>query len=252
MNRTTRVVVGVFGAIAALAGLEHGVGEILQGPGRPESIMFASWPDARLFRVFAGEPAMSIVPDMRVSGIITVALSLLLLGWTAAARRRVSLGTAVIALLLLVSGGGFGPPLLALLVALAASRLNAPLTWWRRKAPAGLRRLLAGAWPAVLAGGVAAWLTLMPGLMLLDAVAGLPGIQALVPGVTLAAFGGLGLSAVSGFARDAARGPERGLNGHTDRTRVREILADGRGSLDPREPGSGPAARNVAQLLHRG
>ncbi len=205
MNKTTRVVVAVFGAIAALAGIEHGLGEIIQGPGRPASIVFASWPDSDLFRVLAGEPAMSLVPDMLVSGIITVALSLVLLVWTAAARRRAGLGTALIAVLLLVSGGGFGPPLLALFVALVASRLRAPLAWWRGKAPAGLRAFLAAAWPAILPISVAVWLTLMPGLMLLDAVAGIGGIERAVPGVTFAAFCGLALSAVSGCARDAAR-----------------------------------------------
>jgi hypothetical protein len=207
MNRATRVVVVVFGAIAALAGMEHGLGEILQGPGRPESIMFTSWPDSDLFRVLAGEPAMSLVPDLLVSGIITIALSLVLMAWTAAAGRRAGLGTALIAVLLLVSGGGFGPPLLALFVALVASRLRAPLAWWRGKAPAGLRTFLAAAWPAILAGSVTVWLTLMPGLMLLDAVAGIGGVERAVPGVTIAAFCGLGLSAVSGYARDAARRP---------------------------------------------
>ena len=205
MNRTTRIVVAVFGTIAALAGFEHGLGEILQGPGRPASIVFASWPDTELFRVLAGEPAMSLVPDLVASGIITIALSLALMAWTAAAPQRAGLGTALIALLLLVSGGGFGPPLLALFVALVATRLRAPLAWWCEKAPAGFRAFLAAAWSTILACSVAVWLTLMPGLMLLDAVAGIRGIERAVPGVTLAAFCGLALSAVSGYARDAAR-----------------------------------------------
>ena len=215
-NRATRIVAGVFGAVAALAGLEHGLGEILQGPGRPGSLVFASWSGVPLFKVLGGEPALSILPDLVASGVVTVALSLLLLAWTTVARRRVGLGTALICIPLLACGGGFGPPLLGLLVAIVAGRSAAPLAWWRGKAPVALRRLLAGGWPAILACGVAAWFALMPGLMLLDAVAGVPGLASAVPGVTLAAFCGLGLSAVSGCARDASsQGRSRFPRGRT-------------------------------------
>jgi hypothetical protein len=50
----TRLTVSTFGAIAALAGIEHGIGEVLQGNKAPEGIMILSWPDSELFEILAG------------------------------------------------------------------------------------------------------------------------------------------------------------------------------------------------------
>ena len=47
----TRIVVSAFGALAALAGLEHGVGAFVQGWVAPSSVMIESWPDTAGFEV---------------------------------------------------------------------------------------------------------------------------------------------------------------------------------------------------------
>ena len=44
----TRITVSTFGAMAGLAGIEHGIGEILQGGAAPEGVMILSWPWALL------------------------------------------------------------------------------------------------------------------------------------------------------------------------------------------------------------
>jgi hypothetical protein len=40
----TRIVVSSFGALAGFMGIEHGLGEILQGPLTPSSVVIESWP----------------------------------------------------------------------------------------------------------------------------------------------------------------------------------------------------------------
>lgn len=45
MKRATHVVVSTMSVIAGLAGIEHGIGEILQGNTAPTSIMILSWPE---------------------------------------------------------------------------------------------------------------------------------------------------------------------------------------------------------------
>jgi hypothetical protein len=80
MRNATRVTVSTFGALAALAGLEHGIGEILQGTIAPDGLMILSWPKSALFRILGGEPAMAIVPNLLVSGFLTVLFSLVLRG----------------------------------------------------------------------------------------------------------------------------------------------------------------------------
>ena len=44
MRNATRITVSTFGVLMGLAGLEHGIGEILQGNTAPQEIMFPSWP----------------------------------------------------------------------------------------------------------------------------------------------------------------------------------------------------------------
>jgi hypothetical protein len=57
-----RVVAGTF-AVAALAGVEHGVGEMLQDDPKTGSLVIESWPDVAGFEPLDGEPAMT--PDPR-------------------------------------------------------------------------------------------------------------------------------------------------------------------------------------------
>ncbi len=207
-HNATSVMVSVFGGLAALAGLEHGVGELLQGSVAPAGLVFLSWPDSAFFRVLAGEPAMSLVPNLLASGLLTTLVSLGLLVWSIAFPRRkgssfVLLGLAVV---LLLVGGGFGPPLLGLIVGVTA-------TGARPRAgvlpPAtGLARALGALWPWLLAAAIAAWLLLMPGTMLLDYV-GARHIEAVVPAFILAAFGTLAMAIVAGLARDRLAGQSR-------------------------------------------
>jgi hypothetical protein len=105
-----------FGILAGLAGLEHGYFEILQGNARPESLMFASMgPPCVPDKIWnACEPAMTILPNFLVTGILTVILGLLILIWSAAFVQRKNGGSILILLsvVLLLFGGGFFPPLI--------------------------------------------------------------------------------------------------------------------------------------------
>ncbi len=49
MRNATRVTVSTFGTVAGLAGIEHGVGEMLQGNVAPDGMMILSWPESDLF-----------------------------------------------------------------------------------------------------------------------------------------------------------------------------------------------------------
>ncbi|MFN8568974.1 MAG: hypothetical protein U0Z44_15985 [Kouleothrix sp.] len=81
MNNATRATVSTFGVIAALAGFEHGVGEIMQGNRVPAGIMIESWPDLAFFEIVSGEPAMTIVPNLLLTGILAISVSLIICVW---------------------------------------------------------------------------------------------------------------------------------------------------------------------------
>jgi len=200
----TRVATALLGVLVAVAGIEHGIGEVLQGNVARAGIVIQSWPDSAFFQNVNGEPAMTVVPNLLATGVLAIVVSLAFLIWTVwFAERRC--GGAVIVLLsvvMLLVGGGFGPPLLGIIAGVAATRIGAPLTWWRAHLSAGRWRWLSRSWPYFTGACLAAWLMLFPGLQLLEYFVG-PGSVAVVAAVFLAAMGFLLLTVLSGFARDA-------------------------------------------------
>lgn len=220
MNRATLAVVSSFGTLAALAGLEHGIGEILQGKVAPGGTMFLSWPDSAFFEILGGEPAMTLVPNLLLSGILTALLSLVFLGWATLFVQRKNGGLVLILLsiLLLLVGGGFGPPLLGIILGLVATQIHTPLTWWRSRPWKGVRHFLGRLWPWSFALALVAWLLLLPGLPILAYFFAIEDPR-LVLAVILCAFGFLLLSILSGFARDAQGQPTPDFPGE----RVKEV-----------------------------
>lgn len=207
MNHATRITVSTIGVLAALAGIEHGVGEIRQGAVAPAGVVIQSWPDSALFRDLNGEPAMTLIPNLRSTGVLAVLFSLIFLVWVVffVYRRKGGLVLIALSLIMLLVGAGFGPPLLGFILGAAATRIHAPLTGWRRLLSPGAQTFLAKLWPWSLAVCVAVWLLLFPGSLLI-ALAGVNG-AAWVGTLTLLAFGLLFLTLVAGFARDLHHQP---------------------------------------------
>lgn len=208
MNNATRVTVGVYGAIAALAGIEHGIGEITQGNRAPAGVMIESWPDSALFAIVGGEPAMTLIPNLLLTGILAIGVSLIMLVWATMFVQR-KYGGPILLLLsigLLLVGGGFGPPLLGIILGLAALGINAQFAWWCAHLPRGAQHALSFAWPWSFGAALVAWLLVMPGSILIDYVVGLS--ERMLYMFILAAFGLLLVTIVTGFARDIEHSPE--------------------------------------------
>ena len=203
MNNATRTYAATFGAIMALAGLEHGLGEILQGNVVPQGIMILSWPESDFFRSLGGEPAMTLVPNLLVTGILAVLVSLALLLWAVLFVQREN-GARIMILLsiaMLLVGGGIFPPIFGVLIGFVATRIHSPLPWWRAHLPGGSRRFLAKLCPWSYGIGIIAWFCALPGIPLLERLAGVEDttITLLVLAVAL---GALLLTIFASFARD--------------------------------------------------
>ena len=157
----------------------------------------------------AGEPAMTIIPNLRVTGIIAVLMSLITGIWGVMFVDRKGGGYILILLsvLLLLVGGGFGPPLIGIIVGAAATRINKPLKLWRRILPNGVRPLLARIWPWTLAASVLGFFTVFPGLILLGHFFGYDNAN-IVPLLTLFNFVTLFAAIISGYARDLQTGED--------------------------------------------
>ena len=206
MHSATRVVTSAFGVLAALAGLEHGVGEVLQGNLRAAGVMIQSWPDSTFFRIEAGEPAMTLVPNLLASGVLTILVSLVFLAWAVGFAHRKHGGLALLGLsiVLLLVGGGFGPPLLGIIVGLTATWIGVSPTWWGARHAQAIRRALSGLWPWAFAASLGAWLMLVPGLPILSYTLGVED-PALVVWLFFIAMGLLALAIVSARAHDAGQ-----------------------------------------------
>ncbi|MFH1185932.1 MAG: hypothetical protein V1755_12975 [Chloroflexota bacterium] len=185
-----RLTVSTFGALMGIVGIEHGVGEMLQGAIAPPGLVFPSWPDAAFFRIMAGEPALSILPNMLVTGSLAIVFSMFYLIWAVFRVQKAHAGRILMgwAVLMLLFGGGIFPPVLGAVIGAVATRINAPAPRW---ASGSARQTLRGIWRWSFGLCILAWLALMPGLNLLATCLGvedptLTAILALVAMVALA------------------------------------------------------------------
>jgi hypothetical protein len=195
----TRIVVSTFGAVVAFAGIEHGVGEILQGPVAPAGLAIESWPDVKAFEILGGEPAMTVVPNLLVTGVLAVIVALALGVWSVkfVERRHGGLVLIGLSVLLLLVGGGFGPPLMGIILGVAATRIGAP----SRRPPGSVARAVARLWPWALGAGVLGYLGLVPGVVLLSWFFGVSDSN-LVLGLIAVSFAALLVAPVAARAHD--------------------------------------------------
>jgi hypothetical protein len=78
----------------------------------------------------ACEPAMSLLPNFLITGIITIILGLAIMIWSAAFIQRNHGGLILIGLsiVFLLFGGGFFPPLIGIIAGAAGTQIHKPVT----------------------------------------------------------------------------------------------------------------------------
>ena len=147
MRKATQAVAAWFGVAAGIAGLEHGYFEILQGNTQPEGLMIVSMgPPCVPEEIWnACEPAMTIIPNFLIAGILSGIIGLAILIWSAAFVQRKHGGLVLILLsvALLLFGGGIFPPLIGLIGGAAGTQIHKPLTG----KPGRVTRFTAKLWP---------------------------------------------------------------------------------------------------------
>ena len=203
MKNATRLFASTFGAVMALAGIEHGIGEISQGNVAPNGIMILSWPESEFFRSLSGEPAMTVIPNLLVTGVLAVLVSLALLIWSVLFVHRKYGGWVMITLsiAMLLVGGGIFPPILGILIGAVATRINTPGSSSKDHRSGGFQRFLAKLWPWSYSACIIAWLCLLPGIPLLEYFFGGDN-TALILMILFLALGFLLLTVFTGFAYD--------------------------------------------------
>lgn len=145
---TAKVTASIFGVLSGLGGLTHGVGETLQGNVAPDGIIINSWTQGPIAAYMGGEPGMTIVPNLLVTGILTIIVSLAVIVWSVAfvQRRNGGMILILLSIAMLLVGGGFGPPTIGVLAGVAGLGINSPHTWWRTHLTVNIRSILARLW----------------------------------------------------------------------------------------------------------
>jgi hypothetical protein len=115
-----------------------------------------------------GEPGMTIVPNLRITGILTIAISLTLGIWALCTRdKRDGRILLALAVAMLLTGGGFGPPIIGILAGIAGTRIGARPPRWYRALPGGAQRALIALFPWLFAIAVANGIFLVLGSLIL-------------------------------------------------------------------------------------
>ena len=160
MNRATRTIVSILGAFFAIGGIDHGFFELLHGNTPTHGLFIQAIGPANRFWIYGTEDAFTFVPNFLLTGILAIIFSLAIMAWLVGFIHTKH-GPSVFFLLficLFLVGGGVGQVLFFLPAWAVATRINQPLTWWRRVLPEATRRVLAGLWPASLAIGLLCFL----------------------------------------------------------------------------------------------
>lgn len=180
-----RLVASILGVFAGIGGLMHGPGEILQGNVAPSGIAFDSWTVEPIATNVGGEPAMTIVPNLLITGILTILVSLAVISWAAVfiGKRQGGIVLILLSVLMLLVGGGFAPPLIGILSGIAGLGISAPIPGWYKNLPDKYRNLMAALWPWFFGLCILSGATLILGSLLFGYIIGLN-----IPGVWVFCF----------------------------------------------------------------
>ena len=151
MRKATRIAASLLGLFAGFGGPEHGFFEIAQGSVRPAGLVFPSMgpPCDPETAWHACEPAITIIPNLLVTGILAMVVGLVTMIWSVAFAQKKYGGIVLILLsiALLLVGGGVAPPVIGIVAGAVATRINKPLTGRAGRTWAFLARLWP--WPLV-------------------------------------------------------------------------------------------------------
>jgi hypothetical protein len=203
MRSATQITVTTFGTIMGLAGLEHGLGEILQGNATPPGIMFPSWPNSPFFSTMRGEPAMSIISNFFVTGSLACLVSLVYLVWAARFVENKHAGQMLIllAISMLLVGGGIFPPVIGIFIGALATQIDPRSSVEHSQVADGQRSLLSKVWGLSFVGCVSSWLLLFPGTNILGYFFGVDDPNLMV-GLLIFALSSLLLTIAIGLIHD--------------------------------------------------
>ncbi len=201
----TRVGVLIVGIIGGLVSMEHGFFETLQGNTPTNGVLIDAIGPADRFWESGRELALTIIPNFLISGICAIIVGVFVIVWSVGFvhGRYGALVYSLLQIIQLLVGGGVAFFALGLMMSIAATRIDRPLTWWRKHVPVKARRILGKLWLWLLLPAVTLF-----SLLVLAAIFGVWFLDADTTISSMGVFGyiSLGLmivAIIAGIARDS-------------------------------------------------
>jgi hypothetical protein len=135
--------------------MAHGLFEVLQGNTPTDGLFIEAIGEAHRTWKHGTEGAFTIIPNFLITGLLAMTVSLGIIIWSIGFvhKKNGPLVLLLLFILLFLVGGGVAQILFFIPLWAVATRINKPLSWWRRILPAGPRRVLAELWPWFLVAG---------------------------------------------------------------------------------------------------
>lgn len=202
MNNAIKITASLLGVSAGIAGLEHGYFELLQGNTQPDGLFIASiGPPCNPEDIWnACEPALTIIPNFFMTGVLSIIIGLLIIIWSIGfvQRNRGGVVLILLSIALLLFGGGLFPSFIGVIAGTIGTHIHKPLTWWQAHAESALTHILAKLYPwAVIAYLAVVFGQIVVGYFFNDFLSRYMGVNVLLI-LALLLF-----SALSAFAHDA-------------------------------------------------
>lgn len=162
INAGARALASTLGTLVGIGSIDHGVLECLQGSRRTPGLIVNALGPGYSWTVWkqGGEAAFTLLPNFLVSGIAACLIGVLMIVW---AFRFIQTRYGPVIFLLLgvasfLTGGGVAQIVLFTLTWAVATRIRAPIPFWRWLIPTAARAALSRLWPWTLSASSALFL----------------------------------------------------------------------------------------------
>jgi hypothetical protein len=148
----TRVIATTVGVIFGFSGFNHGFFEFLQGNKPTNGLVIHAIGEAQRFWVQGTEDAFTIIPNFLISGLLSMIIGLTIVVWSIwfLPRKHGPTVFLLLFILLFLVGGGMGQIAFFVPAWAFATRLDKPLTWWKKTLPRRSWSFLSKLWPVTL------------------------------------------------------------------------------------------------------
>ena len=151
-NHNVKVISMIFGVTWAISGLHHGFFEMLQGWNPTVNLIISSiGPDQQQW-IHGTDEAFTLVPNYRMTGMLSISLSLTIIYWSIFRLNRENSGRVflILFIMLCLVGGGIGFIPYFLLTYYFIRFIRNPTPAWMHVLPVGLTRFSKRIWKWLL------------------------------------------------------------------------------------------------------